>query len=94
MLYPYIRILRASTACLIFSHNPIEVVAATELASIFVPCLNTKTVTKNIGILLAIMYLPKFASALVPKLFDMSETEMKCELFGLSFLFITLLLQY
>ncbi len=65
MLLPFIRINRACATILIYPQHPIQAIAISETISIIIPLFNPNLYKKTIGIILAIMYMPNYASAII-----------------------------
>lgn len=65
MLLPFIRINRALASTLILPNEPIKAIAISEITSVFLPLLNKNNYNYIIGYVLAFMYAPNYASAII-----------------------------
>lgn len=65
MLLPFIRFNRALASTLIYPEHPIKAIAISESISVIGPLLNPNMYKKIIGLMLAMMYMPNFASAII-----------------------------
>ena len=65
MLLPFIRLNRALATILIYPENPIQAIAISETVSTIIPLFNPNLYKKTIGIILAVMYMPNYASAII-----------------------------
>ena len=60
-LIPLVRANRAIAASLLYSENPLQAIAISEIISVFGPLLNPKMYTKIVALTITMMYNPNFS---------------------------------
>jgi hypothetical protein len=62
MLYPLVRAGRIASACALFPGHELTAIAGSEIASVVLPLINPKTITRIVGTVMAMSYAPRYTS--------------------------------
>lgn len=65
MLYPLVRAGRIASACALFPGHELTAIAGSEIASVVLPLVNPKTITRIVGTVMAMAYVPRYTSFVV-----------------------------